>query len=171
MSIVESVLQHPFRRAWSSCSGCGIQPLMPDTAMPWMRKCLRFGQHQNHREDHECGTRHDQVPVGTPHEGLPEQGRAPSHRVLGRIPPRVQEGTDEAGPTVDEGEHHHRGQGRFGQRYDDAPADTEFVGAVDARGVRQCAWQGPKELAEKVVVYRFCNRWLAMQLSRYGKSL
>jgi len=29
---------------------------------------------------------------------------------------------------------------------DDAPVDTEFVGAVNARGVRQLAWQGPKEL-------------------------
>lgn len=72
MSIVESVLQHPFRRAWSSCPGCGTQPLMPDTAVSWMRKRLHFGQHQNHREDHECGIRHDQVPVGTPYEGLPE---------------------------------------------------------------------------------------------------
>ena len=139
--------------------------------MAWLRKRLRYEQHQNHREDHECGTRWDLVMAGMSYEGLSEQGRAQSHRVFGRIPPRVQQGTNEAGPTVDEGEHRHRDQGRFGQRHDDAPVDTEFVGAVNARSVRQCAWQGPEELAEKVVVYRFCNRWLAMWHSRCDGNL
>ena len=51
---------------------------------------LRHEEHQNHREDQECGTRHDQVPAGTPDESLLEQGQAQGHRVLGRIPRQVQ---------------------------------------------------------------------------------
>ena len=135
MSFVEPVSRRPFPHEWSSCPGCGTQPLIPDTAMPWMKKC--------------CAVKNTRITrriMSVEPTMTRSQRVCPMKAYWNRAKPRAtvwlvgSRGRYSRGPMKSfqllmkgnaATECRHRGQVGLGRQHDDAPVDAEFIGTID----------------------------------------
>ena len=128
MSFVEPVSRCLFPHEWSSCPGCGTQPLMPDTAMPWMKKGYAM---KNTRitarivSVEPAMTKSQRV---RPMKACWNRAKPGATVYLGGSRDRYKQWPDAVVPVVDEGEYRHRGQGGFGQRHASGATNLHIVG-------------------------------------------